>query len=61
MIRKAIKYKTVSQLLTVIFLSTLLVSCEGESSSNSTDDANVECSGSSEVIIDGRNVCSNDE
>ena len=54
-------YKIVSQLFVAIFFSTLLVSCEGESSSNSIDDANIECGGSSEVTIDGRNVCPNNE
>ena len=57
MICKALDYKTVRQLFAVIFSSMLLVSCGGGSSSNSIDDANVECGGSSEVTIDGQNVC----
>lgn len=57
MIRRAIG----CELLIAVFFSTLLISCSGESSSNNLDGANIQCSGSSRTIIDGRNVCPDNE
>lgn len=63
--------------LLVVFTLTVLVGCDGESSSNVTqenievgndsvvqtdaDGTQVQCSENSEVIIDGVNVCSEEE
>jgi hypothetical protein len=65
MICKSINCKIIIQVFTAIICSMLLISCNGESSSNTTDEsssnttdeAGVECDSSSQVIIDGRRVC----
>ena len=54
---KAAQYKTFSQLFAAILFSMLLASCGGGSSSNSIDDADIECGGSGETTINGQNVC----
>ena len=51
---------TVGQLFIAIFLSTLLISCDGEGSSN-IEDADIDSGGGGEVIIDGETVSPDDD
>lgn len=73
MVLKAINCRIIIQIFTVIICSMLLISCDGESSSNTTEEVSntydgetdtaddtvnqVNCGDSSSVIIDGREVC----